>query len=94
VMKNEYKKLGKMSFAEAAVLVIFVILVILWFTREPGFMPGWATELFNQNGQYVTDGTVAIFMSTLFFVIPSQLNCSCSVSANDEQDEEAEGVEE
>uniref|UniRef100_A0A8C1MV94 Solute carrier family 13 member 2 n=1 Tax=Cyprinus carpio TaxID=7962 RepID=A0A8C1MV94_CYPCA len=74
VMKNEYKKLGTMSFAEGAVLVIFVILVILWFTREPGFMPGWATELFNKNGQYVTDGTVAIFMSTLFFVIPSRLD--------------------
>uniref|UniRef100_A0A671QLX6 Solute carrier family 13 member 2-like n=1 Tax=Sinocyclocheilus anshuiensis TaxID=1608454 RepID=A0A671QLX6_9TELE len=94
VMKNEYKKLGTMSFAEGAVLVIFVILVILWFTREPGFMPGWATELFNKNGQYVTDGTVAIFMSTLFFVIPSQLNCSCLASANDERDEEAEEVEE
>uniref|UniRef100_A0A671P4T7 Solute carrier family 13 member 2-like n=1 Tax=Sinocyclocheilus anshuiensis TaxID=1608454 RepID=A0A671P4T7_9TELE len=78
VMKNEYKKLGPISFAEGAVLVIFVILVILWFTREPGFMPGWATELFNKNGQYVTDGTVAIFMSTLFFVIPSRLDCSCS----------------
>lgn len=51
VMKNEYKKLGTMCFAEGAVLVIFVILVILWFTREPGFMPGWATELFNKNGQ-------------------------------------------
>uniref|UniRef100_A0A672RR19 Solute carrier family 13 member 2-like n=1 Tax=Sinocyclocheilus grahami TaxID=75366 RepID=A0A672RR19_SINGR len=94
VMKNEYKKLGTMSFAEAAVLVIFVILVILWFTREPGFMPGWATELFNKNGQYVTDGTVAIFMSTLFFVIPSRLDCSCLASANDERDEEAEEVEE
>uniref|UniRef100_A0A671PCA8 Solute carrier family 13 member 2-like n=1 Tax=Sinocyclocheilus anshuiensis TaxID=1608454 RepID=A0A671PCA8_9TELE len=82
VMKNEYKKLGPISFAEGAVLVIFVILVILWFTREPGFMPGWATELFNKNGQYVTDGTVAIFMSTLFFVIPSRLDCSCSVSAS------------
>ncbi|XP_016130406.1 solute carrier family 13 member 2-like isoform X1 [Sinocyclocheilus grahami] len=92
VMKNEYKKLGPISFAEGAVLVIFVTLVILWFTREPGFMPGWATELFNKNGQYVTDGTVAIFMSTLFFVIPSRLHCSCSVSANDEHDEEAEGV--
>ncbi|KTF73351.1 hypothetical protein cypCar_00036131 [Cyprinus carpio] len=94
VMKNEYKKLGTMSFAEGAVLVIFVILVILWFTREPGFMPGWATELFNKNGQYVTDGTVAIFMSTLFFVIPSRLDCSCLASANDEHDEEAEEVEE
>ncbi|XP_052443630.1 solute carrier family 13 member 2-like [Carassius gibelio] len=94
VMKNEYKKLGTVSFAEGAVLVIFVILVILWFTREPGFMPGWATELFNKNGQYVTDGTVAILMSTLFFVIPSRLDCSCLASANDEHEEEAEEIEE
>ncbi|XP_048023091.1 solute carrier family 13 member 2 [Megalobrama amblycephala] len=93
VMKNEYKKLGSMSFAEGAVLVIFVILVILWFTREPGFMPGWATVLFNQNGQYVTDGTVAIFMSTLFFVVPSRIDFLYSIKSHDEQDEEAEGAE-
>uniref|UniRef100_A0A8C7FIU1 Solute carrier family 13 member 2 n=1 Tax=Oncorhynchus kisutch TaxID=8019 RepID=A0A8C7FIU1_ONCKI len=66
VIKNEYKKLGSMCFAEGCVLVLFVLLVLLWFTREPGFMPGWATV-------YVTDGTVAILMSTLFFMIPSQL---------------------
>ncbi|XP_023700902.1 solute carrier family 13 member 2-like [Paramormyrops kingsleyae] len=73
VMKNEYKKLGSISFAEGSVLVIFVILVLLWFTREPGFMPGWATVLFNMDKQYVTDGTVAIFMSMLFFIIPSRM---------------------
>ncbi|XP_076137617.1 solute carrier family 13 member 2-like isoform X3 [Alosa pseudoharengus] len=72
VMKNEYKKLGSISFAEGSVLVVFVLLVLLWFTREPGFMPGWATVLFNQEKEYVTDGTVAIFMSLLFFIIPSQ----------------------
>uniref|UniRef100_A0A4W5LL07 Solute carrier family 13 member 2 n=1 Tax=Hucho hucho TaxID=62062 RepID=A0A4W5LL07_9TELE len=73
VMKNEYKKLGSMCFAEGCVLVLFVLLILLWFTREPGFMPGWATVLFNKDRPYVTDGTVAILMSTLFFVIPSQL---------------------
>ncbi|KAK6295890.1 hypothetical protein J4Q44_G00336030 [Coregonus suidteri] len=73
VMKNEYKKLGSMCFAEGCVLVLFVLLVLLWFTREPGFMPGWATVLFNKDKPYVTDGTVAILMSTLFFVIPSQI---------------------
>ncbi|XP_048840584.1 solute carrier family 13 member 2-like isoform X3 [Brienomyrus brachyistius] len=78
VMRAEYKKLGRMSFAEAAVLIIFILLVLLWFTREPGFIPGWATVLFNMDKQYVTDGTVAIFMSTLFFIIPSRLpNASC-----------------
>ncbi|KAG5836726.1 hypothetical protein ANANG_G00231620 [Anguilla anguilla] len=73
VMKNEYKRLGDISYAEGSVLVIFILLVVLWFTREPGFMPGWATVLFNQEKTYVTDGTVAILMSTLFFLLPSRL---------------------
>uniref|UniRef100_A0A3Q0SDN5 Solute carrier family 13 member 2 n=1 Tax=Amphilophus citrinellus TaxID=61819 RepID=A0A3Q0SDN5_AMPCI len=73
VMKEEYRKLGSMRFAEVAVLTIFVLLVLLWFTREPGFIPGWATVLFNKEAAFVTDGTVAILMSMLFFVIPSQL---------------------
>lgn len=50
VMKEEYNKLGRMKFAELAVLIIFVLLVVLWFTREPGFIDGWATVLFNQHG--------------------------------------------
>lgn len=50
VMKEEYKKLGRMKFAEVAVLTIFILLVVLWFTREPGFIDGWATLLFNQDG--------------------------------------------
>ncbi|XP_007557815.1 solute carrier family 13 member 2-like [Poecilia formosa] len=73
VMREEYKKLGGMKFAEGAVLTIFILLVLLWFTREPGFIPGWATVLFNQEDSFVSDGTVAIFMSMLFFVIPSRL---------------------
>ncbi|XP_070685076.1 solute carrier family 13 member 2-like [Pempheris klunzingeri] len=73
VIRNEYKKLGRMSFAEGCVLVIFTLLVLLWFTREPGFIPGWATVLFNKDKTYVTDGTVAILMSALFFCIPSNL---------------------
>lgn len=51
VMKEEYRKLGNMTFAEGAVLAIFILLVILWFTREPGFIDGWATVHFNKNGQ-------------------------------------------
>ncbi|RVE64040.1 hypothetical protein OJAV_G00142180 [Oryzias javanicus] len=77
VMKAEYKKLGRMKFAELAVLIIFILLVLLWFFREPGFFTGWATVLFNQEDAYVSDGTVAILMSMLFFVIPSEFP-SCS----------------
>ncbi|XP_061595689.1 solute carrier family 13 member 2 isoform X2 [Cololabis saira] len=84
VMRAEYRKLGSMSFAEAAVLIIFILLVLLWFTREPGFIPGWATVLFNQNGPFVSDGTVAIFMSMLFFVVPSRLPSCGSYGYTDE----------
>lgn len=81
VIKDEYKKLGRMSFAEACVLLIFTLLVLLWFTRDPGFIPGWATVLFNQQKKYVTDGTVAILMSSLLFCIPSSLpSCLCGSS--------------
>ncbi|XP_062275313.1 solute carrier family 13 member 2-like [Scomber scombrus] len=80
VIKDEYKRLGRMSFAEGCVLVIFMLLVLLWFTREPGFIPGWATVLFNKDKTYVTDGTVAILMSALFFCIPSNLPRCCKKS--------------
>ncbi|XP_019943915.2 solute carrier family 13 member 2-like [Paralichthys olivaceus] len=73
VIKDEYKKLGRMSFAEGCVLSIFTLLVILWFTREPGFIPGWANVLFGEKKSFITDGTVAILMSSLFFCIPSNL---------------------
>ncbi|XP_067866890.1 solute carrier family 13 member 2-like isoform X2 [Heterodontus francisci] len=72
VIKEELKKLGSMTFAEIAVLILFVLLVLLWFTRDPGFIPGWATVLFNKDEQdYVTDATVVMFISVIMFIIPS-----------------------
>ncbi|KAM6338107.1 solute carrier family 13 member 2 [Alca torda] len=74
-IKEESKKLGSMKFAEIAVLVLFILLVLLWFTRDPGFIPGWATVLFNTGDtSYVTDATVAIFISVLLFIIPSDIS--------------------
>uniref|UniRef100_A0A8C0B3Y4 Solute carrier family 13 member 2 n=1 Tax=Buteo japonicus TaxID=224669 RepID=A0A8C0B3Y4_9AVES len=40
IIKEESKKLGSMKFAEIAVLILFILLVLLWFTRDPGFIPG------------------------------------------------------
>uniref|UniRef100_A0A3B4DDD0 Solute carrier family 13 member 2 n=1 Tax=Pygocentrus nattereri TaxID=42514 RepID=A0A3B4DDD0_PYGNA len=74
VMKSEYRKLGRMNFAECCVLVLFLLLVLLWFTREPGFSTGWC---FGFCFRFVTDTTVSIFICLLFFVIPSKIECSC-----------------
>ncbi|XP_035198742.1 solute carrier family 13 member 2 [Oxyura jamaicensis] len=77
IIREENKKLGSMKFAEIAVLVLFILLVLLWFTRDPGFIPGWATVLFNKNNtSFVTDATVAIFISILLFIIPSEFATS------------------
>ncbi|NXO37993.1 S13A2 protein, partial [Locustella ochotensis] len=85
IIKEESKKLGKMKFAEIEVLILFILLVVLWFTREPGFIPGWATVLFNKdNTSYVTDATVALFISILLFILPSGLS-------NQDRDEEQTG---
>ncbi|NXD11626.1 S13A2 protein, partial [Nothocercus nigrocapillus] len=79
IIKDEHKKLGAMKFAEITVLVLFIILVLLWFTRDPGFMPGWATTLFNTNGtSFVTDATVVVFISILLFILPSEIPKSFS----------------
>uniref|UniRef100_A0A7M4ENC7 Solute carrier family 13 member 5 n=1 Tax=Crocodylus porosus TaxID=8502 RepID=A0A7M4ENC7_CROPO len=71
VLKLELQKLGSISFAEFNVLMIFVLLVLLWFTRDPGFIPGWATYLFNRKSEFVTDATVAIFVALLLFIVPA-----------------------
>ncbi|XP_063002894.1 solute carrier family 13 member 2 [Elgaria multicarinata webbii] len=74
VIKAEHRALGPMKFCEVTILVLFIILVLLWFTREPGFMPGWATMAFNKNEKsYITDATVVIFISLLMFLIPSEI---------------------
>lgn len=41
MLQEEYRKLGPLSFAEVNVLLCFLLLVCLWFSRDPGFMPGW-----------------------------------------------------
>lgn len=46
VIQTEHKRLGPMTFAEKAVSVLFIILVVLWFTREPGFFLGWGNLAF------------------------------------------------
>jgi len=73
--KEEYKALGKAKTEEKIVLILFTLLAILWIFRS-GFniqsfiIPGWS-KLF-KTPSYINDGTVAIFIALLLFIIPSK----------------------
>jgi len=74
--KDAYKKLGKFSFEEITVTVVFSITALLWFTRSDIDMGsftfyGWS-NLFGKNKEFIQDSTVAIFMALILFVIPSK----------------------
>lgn len=43
ILKEEYRNLGPFSFAEVNITLCFFLLVFLWFSRDPGFIPGWAS---------------------------------------------------
>ncbi|XP_060941223.1 Na(+)/citrate cotransporter-like [Limanda limanda] len=72
VMKDEHRRLGPMSHGELSVLALFILMVALWFTRDPRFVNGWATHTFNTEGEFVTDATVSLFVAVLLFVLPSE----------------------
>jgi sodium-dependent dicarboxylate transporter 2/3/5 len=74
-IKNEYKQLGKFSFEEKAVSVVFFLTALLWIFRTDidfGFfvIPGWSNLL--PTSEFINDGTVAITMATILFLIPSK----------------------
>ncbi len=72
--RNKYKALGKVTIEQKRVFILFATLAALWVFRSDlnlGFImiPVWGS-LF-KNPQFINDGTVAIFVAVLLFIIPS-----------------------
>lgn len=53
VIREQHRLLGPMSFGETSVLGLFILLVALWFSRDPRFVDGWATHVFNSKAEFV-----------------------------------------
>lgn len=45
VIDQRYKELGPMSIHEIQVMILFIVMVFMYFTRKPGIFTGWADLL-------------------------------------------------
>lgn len=70
VLRKEYDALGPITFAQGAVLGHFLLLVILWISRDLGGVGGWG-DLFPP--KTVTDSTPSILISASLFLFPSEV---------------------
>lgn len=75
IVEEEYKRLGKMSFEEKVVSLIFFLTAVLWIFRKKlqlGFVtiPGWSGLI--PYPDLIDDGTVALLMASLLFFLPSR----------------------
>jgi len=75
LFKEEYRKLGKISYEEVMVMGAFVLLAVLWIFRKninigDFTIPGWTT-IMPQPG-FIDDGTIAIIIALFLFVIPTR----------------------
>jgi len=75
LIREKCKALGPLTFHEISVLVVFCLLVLLWFFRKPGFIPGWASALqwSTSSGSPLTIGSASatLLIVILLFVIPA-----------------------
>lgn len=69
-IKKRYNDLGSLSFHEGAVLSIFLVIVLLWFFRDPYVVTGWSS--FFALGKKIKDATPAMLLVCLLFLIPAR----------------------
>ena len=72
--RDKYNALGIVTKEQKRVFILFIILALLWVFRTDinlGFIniPGWSSIF--KHPEYLNDGTVAMFIAILLFIIPS-----------------------
>ncbi|MEM9280952.1 MAG: SLC13 family permease [Verrucomicrobiota bacterium] len=75
LIHNEKEKLGRITYEEIVVSIIFAATALLWIFRKDlvigdWSLPGWSKHL--PFGNLIDDGTIAIGMALILFCIPSR----------------------
>lgn len=74
-IKTEYENLGKTSYSQKVITIVFSITSLLWVFRTDlnlGFVkvPGWTGII--SSSEFIDDGTIAITMALILFIIPAK----------------------
>ncbi|CAJ0564817.1 unnamed protein product, partial [Mesorhabditis spiculigera] len=71
IIHNSYEDLGPMTFAETSVMSWFGVLVLLWATRDLGFIPGWGDLIFEPtHAKMMTESVAGIVVLYVMFLWP------------------------
>ncbi|XP_022114458.2 protein I'm not dead yet-like [Pieris rapae] len=77
-VKQDSAKLGKISFWEIMVIILFGGAMVLFFSRSPQVFYGWGDAIKDffglEDSKYVRDSALASFVMFLMFLLPSTLD--------------------
>jgi sodium-dependent dicarboxylate transporter 2/3/5 len=73
IVNEEHRKLGKMTYEEKSVLIVFLVTSFLWIFRSDldlsiFIIPGWSKLL--PSAKFIDDSTIAVTMAVILFLIP------------------------
>jgi sodium-dependent dicarboxylate transporter 2/3/5 len=95
--KEQYRNLGRMSYEEKVVFILFIILALLWIFRagiefDSFRIPGWSAVF--GHPEYINDGTVAILISIILFIMPAKARREQSSASDQAEKPTAQGQSE
>ncbi|CAH4029411.1 protein I'm not dead yet-like isoform X3 [Pieris brassicae] len=77
-VKEDSAKLGKITFWEIMVIILFGGAMVLFFSRSPQVFKGWGDAIKDyfelEDAKYVRDSALAAFVMFLMFLLPSTLD--------------------
>ncbi|KAJ2954730.1 hypothetical protein O0L34_g3034 [Tuta absoluta] len=86
-VEEQSLSLGKLSYHEINVMILFSIAVLLFFTRSPQMFVGWADRIIihfeEKDKKYIRDSAVAVGMTLIMLWLPMSMNAVKSFTFKD-----------